>query len=45
MAHAGSNIFGMLFGEGYRKKEDPVIVLSVDMSNSGFNPTNFIAEV
>ena len=24
-----SNIFGMLFGQGYMKKEDPVIVLSL----------------
>ncbi|KAJ8443414.1 hypothetical protein Cgig2_024191 [Carnegiea gigantea] len=35
----------MLFDQGYRKKEDPVIVLSLDMSNSRFDPTNFIVEI
>jgi len=42
---AKSNIFGMIFGQGYRKKEDPAAVFSVVMSISGFNPTNFIIGV
>ncbi|KAJ8422386.1 hypothetical protein Cgig2_024804 [Carnegiea gigantea] len=42
---AGGNIFGMLFGQGYRKKEDLAFLLSLAMSNNGFNHANFIAEV
>ena len=41
---AESNIFGMLFGQGYRKKEYPTVVVSLTLSNSGFDPTNFITK-
>jgi len=42
---AKNNILGMLFGQGYRKKKDPSIAISVALSNGGFNPTNFITKV
>ena len=41
---AESNIFGILFRQGYLKKKDPTIVLSLTMSNSGFDHANFINE-
>ena len=31
---ADTNIFRMLFDQGHRQKEDPVVVLSLSMSNS-----------
>ena len=39
-----SNIFGILFRQGYMKKKDPTVVLSLAMSNSSFDPANFIIE-
>ena len=34
----------MLFGKGYRKKEDIIVVLYLNMTNSGFDFANFIID-
>ncbi|KAJ8422214.1 hypothetical protein Cgig2_032931 [Carnegiea gigantea] len=39
---AESNTFRILFKQSYRKKEDPVTISPLVMSNSGFKPTNSI---
>ena len=35
----------MMFNQGYKKKEDAVVIFSLIMSNNGFNPANFTTKV